>query len=263
MKVLNFGSLNVDHVYRVRRIAQPGETVPSVSCQTFAGGKGANQSIALARAGAEVWHAGKVGPESAWLRDKLSGEGVNVDFVTVAGDPGGHAIIQVDDMGQNSIVLYGGTNQDITPDEVARALNACAANDLLLLQNEINCTADLIRAGNQRGLAVCFNPAPMTDAVLEFPLQLVDVFFVNDHEGAALSGETDPQTIVTELGARFPGAVIVLTLGSDGVLCLVEGETTAVSARKVKAVDTTAAARSKAKRAAPSRASTASTAPRR
>jgi len=242
MKILNFGSLNVDHVYSVETIARPGETITSSAYRMFAGGKGANQSVALARAGANVRHAGKVGPESAWLKEKMAGERVNVDFVEVSADtPGGHAIIQVDRSGQNSIVLFGGANQQITDAEVDRALSACDPGDLLLLQNEINATGELISRGRAAGLTVCFNPAPMTDAVRSFPLESVDVLILNAHEGEALSGRTAPDEIVAALGTRFPEMLVILTLGEAGVICRQGGAVTTVDAHAVNAVDTTAA----------------------
>ena len=110
MKVLNFGSLNIDHVYRVPHIAQPGETLPGESYALLAGGKGANQSAALACAGAPVWHVGKVGPEGGWLIEKLATLGANTEMIQVGDTPTGHAIIQVDEAGQNAIVLFAGAN---------------------------------------------------------------------------------------------------------------------------------------------------------
>ena len=137
-RVLNYGSLNEDRVYRVRSIARPGETVRSHEYRLFAGGKGANQSVALAQAGARVWHAGKLGKDAGWLREKLAGCGVNVERVIQCDRPTGHAVIQVDDAGENSIVVFPGTNLEITEEERTQALAGFGAGDFLLLQNEIN-----------------------------------------------------------------------------------------------------------------------------
>ncbi|OGV67442.1 MAG: hypothetical protein A3K19_15325 [Lentisphaerae bacterium RIFOXYB12_FULL_65_16] len=241
MQILNFGSLNVDHVYRVEHISRPGETIGSSAYAMYAGGKGANQSVALARAGAAVRHAGRLGPEGAWLREKMAAEGVDVDLVTVGDTPGGHAIIQVDAQGQNSILLFGGANREMSVSDIRRALVVCTKGDVLLLQNEINVTAELIAAGQAAGLTVCLNPAPMTDAVHAFPLDRVGIFVVNEHEGADLSGKTEPDAIAEELAARYPRAQIVLTLGADGVLYRCGPRNLRVKAYRVKAVDTTAA----------------------
>ncbi|MBT3375883.1 MAG: ribokinase [Lentisphaerae bacterium] len=241
MKVLNFGSLNLDHVYAVDHIVQPGETIPSTAYELFAGGKGANQSVALARAGATVCHGGMIGNEGTWLRDKMDDEGIEVGNVVVADSPGGHAIIQVDASGQNSIVLFGGANQQISDEHVANALSTCSPGDVLLLQNEINKTAELIGAGRAAGLTVCFNPAPMTPAVQEFPLELVDILIVNEHEGAALAQAADVPDIAPALRQRWPDTRIVLTLGEKGVHFLDADTELHVAAYAVDAVDTTAA----------------------
>ncbi|MCK5805417.1 MAG: ribokinase [Lentisphaeria bacterium] len=216
MKVLNFGSLNVDHVYGVEHIVRPGETLATSSYNRFPGGKGANQSVALARAGAEVLHAGMVGSDSVWLRERLLSEGVGVEQVLVSDGPGGHAVIQVDRHGQNSIFLFGGANLAITEEHIASALDACVPGDFLLLQNEINVTEELIRAGVDAGLRVCFNPAPMTPDVCSFVLDGLALLIVNEHEGAALSGEGEPDGILEALRARYPDTAVCLTLGARG-----------------------------------------------
>jgi ribokinase len=243
VKVLNFGSLNVDHVYGLAHIVRPGETLGSSSYRRFPGGKGANQSVALARAGAEVWHAGKVGPESEWLRERLAEDGVRVDHIRVDDGPGGHAIIQVEEeSGQNSIVLFGGANQTIGETLIDEALAGFSAGDVLLLQNEINATAEVIRRGHAAGLRVCLNPAPMDQSVHTFPLALLDLLIVNEHEGEALSGETEPAKILSALGEKYPSTRVCLTLGGDGVMFRDQaGETFFQKASAHKPVDTTAA----------------------
>ncbi|MBT7162611.1 MAG: ribokinase [Victivallales bacterium] len=242
MKVLNFGSLNVDHVYAVAHIVRPGETLGSDSYTRFPGGKGANQSVALARAGAEVWHAGMVGPESEWLRGRLAEDGVNVDLVRVDDGPGGHAIIQVEESGQNSIVLFGGANQRISAAHRSVALAACDPGDVLLLQNEINGTSGLIRQAHGAGLRVCLNPAPMDESVHSYPLELLDLLIVNEHEGEALAGETVPERILDGLAAKYPQTRLCLTLGGDGIMFReVGGPTVSQQASAHRPVDTTAA----------------------
>jgi len=242
MRILNFGSLNVDHVYRVPAISRPGESMPCSEYRVFAGGKGANQSMALARAGARVWHAGKVGTDTRWLVDRLAKAGAKTDWIRVADEPGGHAVIQVEDSGQNSIVVYGGTNRRITEDEVVETLAEFARGDWLLLQNETNVTADLIRRGHEAGLRVVFNAAPMTLPTPDLPLDQVDYLVVNEHEAAALAGQAGlPGELAEILTERCPGSAVVLSLGEEGVLFRAGSEQVRVTAYTVQAKDTTGA----------------------
>ena len=164
-KVLNFGSLNVDHVYRVDHFAQPGETISCQDFRRFAGGKGLNQSIALAHAGAQVFHAGKIGEADSWLKTMLRNHGVDTAFVAAVDGPSGHAIIQVNNKGENAIVIYGGANQQINQSEVGRIVASFSPGDYLLLQNEVNAVPEILFAAKERGLTIIFNPAPMTTKV--------------------------------------------------------------------------------------------------
>lgn len=244
MTVLNVGSLNIDHVYRVETIARPGETVASSDYRRFAGGKGANQSIALARAGATVLHAGAVGPEGQWLRRTLRDDGVDVRHVRVLDEPGGHAVIQVETSGQNSIVIYGGANHRIDVGRIRDVLSDRGSGDVLLLQNEINGVGDLISAGSDAGLRVVLNPAPMTAQVADYPLEHVDMLIVNEHEGRALCERLDAAAddVLESLRQRFPDTDICLTMGAAGaVLQRAGGALTRREAPRVHALDTTAA----------------------
>jgi ribokinase len=244
MRILNFGSINIDRVYRVPHIVRPGETLTSASYRTFAGGKGANQSVALARAGARVCHAGRIGRDGLWLRDKLARAGVEVTHLAVGEEPTGHAVIQVDDRGQNSIVLFPGANHGITVEAAQAVLDAFAPGDVLLLQNEISQVPHLIAQGRRRGLRVCFNPAPFAPQVRDYPLTDVDLLVVNQTEAAGVAAVENPagdQAILDALTQRLPGVRLVLTQGDKGVLYREKGRTLHVSAVPVKTVDTTAA----------------------
>lgn len=245
MAVLVFGSLNIDHVYQVEHFVRPGETLASAAYQQFPGGKGANQSVALARAGAEVFHAGRIGPEGVWLREELARNGVDTTHVLVGDVPTGHAIIQVDPRGENAIVLYGGANQAVTETDAARVLEQFGPGDWLLLQNEISALPEILRIANGRGIAVAFNPAPMTPAVQEYPLDGVELLIVNETEGAALADAQEPQAILQNLRRRFPQAALLLTLGGAGSLYVPDSPADAapieMPAQPVEAVDTTAA----------------------
>jgi ribokinase len=243
MSILVFGSLNIDHVYQVEHLVRPGETLPSTEYRRFQGGKGANQSVALARAGADVFHAGRIGSEGLWLRDAIAAEGVDVTHVGLDNQPTGHAIIQVDPAGENSILLYGGANLTVTSDDAHYVLSHFGEGDWLLLQNEISSLPAILREASERGLKVAFNPAPMTPDVQGYPLDGVSLLVVNQTEGAALAGVEDasPELLVGMLQARFPDAAILLTLGGDGSLYVSGGEHIMTPAQAVETVDTTAA----------------------
>jgi len=260
MRILNFGSLNIDHVYQVKSIVTPGETIASGSLADHCGGKGLNQSVALARAGMETWHAGKVGADGGMLTEMLRSAGVNTDLVTVTDGVSGHTVIQVDEHGQNSIILYGGTNAQITEKDIRGALDRfatlgpCGAGDhakvlerfgpgdLLLAQNEISNMPVLLREAAARGMRIILNPSPMDALMQSMDLSIVSLFLLNEVEGGQLTGKTDPDEIMEGLAAKYPAADIVLTLGTAGSrFRAADGTTCAAEALRVKAVDTTAA----------------------
>ena len=258
MKILNIGSINNDNVYQVPHFVQPGETLIASNVERFAGGKGFNQSVAVARAVAglpdsvrpQVFHLGHVGADGAWLVDFLRAEKVNVDFVTALDDVAtASATIQVDPSGQNCILISSGANMRITADDVRAALGSLAIGpgDVVLLQNETSATADIIRLAAATGATVAFNAAPMTPQVLTLPLECVSLFIVNELEGAALAempAETEGGVLLEALRRRFPNADVVLTLGANGAMYGTRDDrvlSTAVPARTVRAIDTTAA----------------------
>ncbi|MGN0275098.1 MAG: ribokinase [Chordicoccus sp.] len=241
MKVLCFGSLNLDHVYRVHSIVRPGETISSLGVETHCGGKGLNQSIALAKAGAPVWHAGAVGDDGQMLVRRLQDAGVHTNLIEHLDGPNGSCVIQVDDRGQNSIVLFGGTNQRITETYVDEVFSHFEKGDLVLLQNEISCLPYILGKAASKQMTIILNPSPMTRELMATDLSAVSLFILNEVEGGDLTGETDPDRILDALASRFPGAEAVLTLGGSGSCFRGNGETIRQEAYPVQAVDTTAA----------------------
>ena len=242
MKVLNFGSLNFDHFYEVEHIVHPGETIPSGKYRLACGGKGLNQSVALAHSGANVFHAGKVGRDGEALLACLKAAGVATRYVEITGEaPSGHAIIQVEKNGQNSIIIHGGANRAIRKEDVSRVLGAFEPGDCLLLQNEVSCMAEMIDQAKDQGLTIFLNPAPMDERVAGYPLEKVDYFIINEIEGRDLSGATEAEAIMAAMRKHFPEAAILLTLGEKGVCYADQSTSLVVPAEKVHAVDTTAA----------------------
>lgn len=241
-KALIVGSINVDKVYEVEHIVRPGETISSRGYRTAWGGKGLNQAVALCRAGADTALAGCIGEaEYASLLALCAETGLDAAHVRVSGRPSGHAVIQVDGSGQNCIIVEPGANADIRPEALDAVFADFGAGDVLLTQNEIAHMPDVLRAGRGRGMTVALNPSPFTEDILSFPLECVDVFLVNETEGEALSGESEPERMLDALREKFPHAAIVLTLGGDGAMYADSKERFSVPACRVKAVDTTAA----------------------
>jgi ribokinase len=218
MKILNIGSLNVDHTYAVDEFLKPGETKSSLGLELFCGGKGLNQSIAAAKAGCEVYHAGFFGEGSEMLRDALVESGVDVSLMETSPVTCGHTIIEVDHNGQNRILLYGGSNKALTTAYIDSAVSHFGPDDVLLLQNEVNLVGYAMEAAHKRGMRIAFNAAPMDEEVRGYPLELVDWLFVNEVEGAVLSGKQSFPDILAELRRKYPRTTIVLTLGKQGLL---------------------------------------------
>ena len=241
MKVLCFGSLNIDYVYPVDHIVLPGETESSTGVSVNCGGKGLNQSIALARAGVPVMHAGMVGKEGGSLIEKCMENGVNVEKIRMIDGRCGHTIIQVDKEGRNSILLFGGANRCMTPEFVEEVLSGFESGDFILLQNEINLTEFIIEKAYEKGMRIVLNPSPYNEALDACDLSKVSYFLLNEIEGEQMTGEKEPEKILWEIHRKYPAAVIVLTLGEEGCVCLSGEEVFRQSAFRVKAVDTTAA----------------------
>ena len=192
MKVLNFGSLNYDYVYEVDHAVMPGETIDSTKMEVFCGGKGLNQSIALARAGVPVYHAGQVGEDGQMFLDICAQSKVDTSYIRQSSGKSGHTIIQLDKNGQNCILLYGGSNRGITKDLVDEVLGHFEKEDIILLQNEINQIGYIIDRASQKGMQIVLNPSPYNANLDDCDLSKVSVFLLNEIEGEQISGEREP-----------------------------------------------------------------------
>ncbi len=247
MKVLCFGSLNIDYTYKVPHFVKKGETLASERLQVFGGGKGLNQSVALAKAGTEVYHAGSIGQDGMFLLDMLKDAGANTDFVKILDTVRtGNAIIQNDKSGDNCIILYGGANQAITREQVDEVMSHFESGDYLVLQNEINELGYIVEKAHEKGMVIVLNPSPMNEKILALPLDVINYFILNEVEAAQILGKEDKgeeswEQIADDLLKKFPQATIVLTMGSEGSVFKNQKETVCQSIYKVQAVDTTAA----------------------
>ena len=241
MKVLNFGSLNIDYVYPVDHIIAPGETEPTGEINENCGGKGLNQSIALAKAGVRVCHAGLVGEEGQVLIDKCKENDVDSTYIRKIPGRSGHTIIQVDKDGQNSILLFGGANRSLTKDFIDEVLGNFGQGDILVLQNEVNLLEYIIDKAYDRQMMIVLNPSPYDAALTTCDLSKISLFLLNEIEGEQITGYSEPEEMLAELKKRFPEAKVVLTLGSAGSIYQYKDELYKQGIYKVKAVDTTAA----------------------
>ncbi len=241
MKILNFGSLNYDYTYSVDHIVAPGETQSTHEMNTYCGGKGLNQSIAIARAGAEVYHAGQVGEDGAELIKLMADSGVKTDYVKTIAGRSGHTIIQVDKNAENCILLFGGANMAQTREYVDEVLSHFEEGDIILLQNEINELDYIIDQAYAKGLKVVLNPSPFNERLDSCDMKKIAVFLMNEVEGWQLTGKKEPSEILEASREKFPDAEIVLTLGSQGSKYMADGKVYDQCCYNDGKVDTTAA----------------------
>ena len=241
MKVLNIGSMNLDLVYSVDHIVQPGETEASFALDTFLGGKGLNQSMALAKAGVEVYQGGMIGEDGQVFLDACAEYGVKADYIRTVPGKSGHAVIQRDKNAQNCILLYGGANQMLTEEYVDSVLANFDAGDILLLQNEVNQMPYIVEKAYEKGMQIALNPSPFNEKLSAVDMAKISIFLLNEVEGNQITGLTNPDEIIAEMLRRFPKAKVVLTLGKDGAVYADAEQKHFQPIFKVQAVDTTAA----------------------
>ncbi len=254
MKVLNFGSLNLDYVYNVEHFVREGETLSSTDMNTFCGGKGLNQSVALARAGAAVCHAGAVGrSDGTALIEILNGAGVDTSYIDKYDMPSGHAIIQKNTAGNNCILLYGGANQNISKEFIDEVLRDFGDEDVLLLQNEISNIDYLIERGYEKGMHIVLNPSPINEKIFECDLGKVEYLVLNEIEAGDILERADQKNTTSEktdiddagmalrLSNMFDTTKILLTLGEKGSVYVDKEHIYRQDIFKTEVVDTTAA----------------------
>lgn len=241
MSILNMGSMNLDYVYQVDHIVQPGETISTSGMNVFLGGKGINQSIAIAKAGAEVYHGGLIGEDGQAFIEACHEYGVHDEFIRQIPGKTGHTIIQIDKAAQNCILLYGGANQMLEESYIDEVLSHFQEGDILLLQNEVNNIAYIVEKAFEKGMEIALNPSPFNEKLDDVDLEKINIFLLNEIEGGQITGKVDPEKILSEMCRRFPKAQIVLTLGKDGAIYAQQEKKYYQPIFSVKAVDTTAA----------------------
>ena len=241
MRVLNIGSMNLDHVYDVDHIVQPGETEAAGEMAIHLGGKGMNQSVALAKAGVEVYQGGMIGDDGQPFLDACKEYGVKSDYIRQIDTKTGHAIIQIDRSAQNCILLYGGANQKLTENYVDEVLADFSSDDVLLLQNEVNMLPYIVDKAYEKGMQIALNPSPFNEKLDAVDMSKISIFLLNEVEGGQITGLTDPDEMIAKLLELYPHAKIVLTLGKDGAVYADSTQKYFQPIFKVQAVDTTAA----------------------
>ena len=245
MKILNFGSMNLDHVYQVPHFSLPGESLSVTELKTGPGGKGLNQSIAMAKAGAKVYHGGCLGDGGAMLQKLLEENGVDTSLLCPVAEAQGHAIIQVAPNGENSILYYGGSNRCVTEAQIEATLAPFTKGDLLVLQNEIVLLPEIIEKAFAKGLTILLNPSPFDEVLQQVDFGKLDWLIINELEAGFLTGSQDPDQAWEVLHGRYPRLSVVITLGGAGSRAYqVHGdkvEKVCQDAFKVQAVDTTGA----------------------
>lgn len=240
-RILNFGSLNLDTFYFLDHIVRPGETISATRMEQHLGGKGMNQSVALARAGASVWHAGKIGADGLELQKTLEENHVNCTYLSTEGSSTGRALIQKEDSGQNCIIVSGGANREITEQEIDRILANFGPGDILVSQNEISCVPYLLDRAAGRGMELALNPSPMDDTLKEYPLEKLTWLVVNEIEAGQLAGTSSVSEIQNFFQRGYPRLNILLTLGGEGAVYLGPQGMVSHPAYSVPVMDTTAA----------------------
>lgn len=236
MTIYNFGSINIDHVYRVAHLPAPGETIQTLNYQTGLGGKGANQSIAAACAGGDVLHVGAVGTDGAAALERMVAAGVDTSAILRMDCATGHAIVMVDQSAENAIVIHSGANADQGFDHVEAALDNGQMGDFLMMQNETLHQSDAARVASGLGMEVVYSAAPFDVEAVRAVLPYVTLLILNEGEAAQLSSALGVDI------ADLPVDTVVVTRGANGAECWQSGDAPfSVAAHPVAAVDTTGA----------------------
>ena len=236
MAVWCYGSINIDHFYDLAHLPAPGETLAARDYRMELGGKGANQSVAAARAGAVVRHVGAIGVDGDTALAQLVAAGVDCAGVQRLEGATGHAIILVEQGGENSIVLHAGANRALALEAALAAFEGVELDDILLIQNETAHQAEVAEAAMGLGMDVVYSAAPFDLEAVRAVLPFVNTLVLNAVEAAQLQAAMDVPF------EDLPVSSVVITRGAEGASWQARGmETIHVPALPVSVVDTTGA----------------------
>ena len=241
MKILNFGSCNIDYVYNVSEFVKAGETISALSTSEHPGGKGLNQAVAAARAGGNVFFAGNIGADGIFLKELLENSGVNTKYLKINRARTGNAIIQIDENGENCIIVSAGANALLNEAYIKSVTADFARGDICMLQNETPCTDFIIKHAKACGMTVIWNPSPMNEKITDSAIGMCDYIIANKTEGKALTGKEEPDDILKALFKKYPHTKTVLTLGKNGSIYSDGTDTVKQPSFKADPVDTTGA----------------------
>lgn len=241
MRILNFGSCNIDTVYNVKRIVRPGETLSIDSFNQFPGGKGLNQSIALARAGIPVYHAGCIGKEDTKLLTLMRRARIDVTYLRKVDRETGRAFIQLDNSGQNAILVDPGANAEVTKEYINEVLNDFQEGDILLMQNEISNTEYLVKKASEIGMRIVLNPSPFTEELRKINPNDLFCVILNETEAAQWASSETPYDFILLAREKYPQLKVILTLGEGGSIYLENQNIYRQFAYKLPVMDSTAA----------------------
>ena len=241
MRIVNFGSCNIDYVYSLHHIVVPGETETTENLEIFPGGKGLNQSIATARAGATAIHVGCIGNDGQLLIDTLKDSNVNTSYIRTVDGKSGHAIIQLASDGENSIFLYPGSNHKFTKEYIDKVMAELSTEDIIVLQNEINHIDYIVDKAYCKQMQIVLNPSPFNETISRIDLHKITHLILNEIEAKGFTGCNDVEESLEYFRKWYPELKIMLTLGGEGCVYMDDKQRIYHPIHKVSVVDTTAA----------------------
>lgn len=241
LKILNFGSYNIDYVYNMSKLVRAGETISALSTSEHPGGKGLNQAVAAARAGGNVFFAGNIGEDGLFLKKLLEDTGADTKYLKINKTRTGNAIVQIDKDRENCIIVFAGANALLDEAYIKSIIADFACGDICMLQNETPCTDYIIKQAKLRGMSVIWNPSPMNEKIKDSAIKMSDYIIINKTEGKVLTGKEEPKDILKVLLKKYPHTKIVITLGKNGSIYSDGIDTVKQSAFKAEPVDTTGA----------------------
>ena len=233
--IYNLGSINRDIVYNMKALPMAGETVSANDVADFLGGKGINQSIAVAQAGQPICHIGAVNKDDAWVLPQIESFGVGTDSIDRINEPTGHAVIAVDEGAENQIIILSGANKAISADWMNTQLADLGEGDFVLCQNETNLTPKLGELTKSKGAKLVLSAAPFDAGQVKTLRPFVHLLAVNELEAAELS------KAFAQAPAEMGFPMLLVTKGSEGATVYADGKATFQSSFKVTPVDTTGA----------------------